>query len=83
MMSAADAVAARVKLGKGRDQEGADARVVKMNHSFGKLGGAAWFLAAWGVCNADGCDDALVARDETDSAARLRQHATRLQAATA
>ena len=43
-----------------------------MNHSFGKMGGAAWFWAAWGVCNADGCDDALVARDETESAVRLR-----------
>jgi hypothetical protein len=40
-----------------------------MNHSFGKLGGAAWFWAAWDVChNADGRDDALVARAETESA---------------
>jgi hypothetical protein len=48
-----------------------------MNHSSGKLGGAAWFWAAWGVCNADGCDDALVARDETESAVRLRQQPRR------
>jgi hypothetical protein len=48
------------------------ARVVMMNHSFGKLGGAAWFLAAWDVChNADGRDDALVARDETESAGEV------------
>ena len=78
-----DAVVARMNLGNGRNHEGVDARVVKVNHSFGKLGGAAWFWAAWGVCNADGCDDALVARDETNSAARLRQQATRLQAAIA
>jgi hypothetical protein len=38
-----DAVVARMNLGSGRDQEGVDARVVKVNHSFVKLGGAAWF----------------------------------------
>jgi hypothetical protein len=43
---------------------------VKVNHSFEKLGGAAWFWAAWGVCNADGCDDALVAGDDKESAVR-------------
>jgi hypothetical protein len=54
-----------------------------MNHSFGKLGRRCLVLGRLGVCNADGCDDTLVARDETDSAARLRQQASSLQVAIA